>query len=213
MPLPPYILKQREVRGEGVEDEGDGARYQTVYAHGGAGSVAAPTAGLHFTDRVLEGLDARGVVREEVELHVGIGTFRPIESETLEGHVMHSEWCSMGSASVRVAGGKPGGGRVIGVGSTSVRTLESYARVVEAGGSVDAPIETDIMIAPGYGWRWVDGMVTNFHLPRSTLIAMVAAALETEGVDGVARVRAVYAHAIRAGYRFYSYGDAMLILP
>lgn len=213
MPLPPYILRQRALRGEGVEDEGDAARYQTLYATGEAGSVAAPTAGLHFTDRVLEGLDARGVARDEVELHVGIGTFRPIESETLEAHVMHTERCSMGRAGARFAGGKPRDGRVIAVGSTSVRTLESYARVVEEGGSVADPIETDIMIAPGYGWRWVDGMVTNFHLPRSTLIAMVAAALDTEDVDGVERVRAVYAHAIQDGYRFYSYGDAMLILP
>lgn len=213
MPLPPYILKQREVRGEGVEDEGDGERYQTVFAHGEAGSVAAPTAGLHFTDRVFRELEERGVERDEVELHVGIGTFRPIESETLEEHVMHTERCTMGSAGARFAGGKPTGGRVIGVGSTSVRTLESYARVVEMGGSVGDPIDTDIMIAPGYGWRWVDGMVTNFHLPRSTLIAMVAAMLETEGVDGVERVRGVYAHAIRERYRFYSFGDAMLILP
>ena len=226
-PLPPYILSARKERGEDTADELDRSFYQTVYAGGGgeAGSVAAPTAGLHFTDRVLADLAARGVGRREVVLHVGAGTFRPVEAERLEDHAMHSERCWVGTAgdllderacsSRTKSTAPPEGGRVIAVGSTSVRTLEAAAGLIEAGRAEEARgwFETDILIAPGYRWKAVDGMVTNFHLPRSTLIAMVAAVLEGDGVDGVERVRAVYAHAVREGYRFFSYGDAMVVLP
>ncbi|MCC5823847.1 MAG: tRNA preQ1(34) S-adenosylmethionine ribosyltransferase-isomerase QueA [Phycisphaerales bacterium] len=224
-PLPPYILSARKERGEDTADELDRSFYQTVYAGepDEAGSVAAPTAGLHFTDRVLADLAARGVGRREVVLHVGAGTFRPVEAERLEDHPMHAERCWLATAgdllreracSSRTKSTAPGG-RVIAVGSTSVRTLEAAAGLVEAGRDEEARgwFETDILIAPGYRWKAVDGMVTNFHLPRSTLIAMVAAALEGDGIDGVERVKAVYAHAVKEGYRFFSYGDAMLVLP
>lgn len=219
-PLPPYILSARKERGEATADELDRSFYQTVYAGGGGeetGSVAAPTAGLHFTDRVLADLAARGVGRREVVLHVGAGTFRPVETERLEDHPMHAERCWLGTAGDLLPrkAGDGRGGRVIAVGSTSVRTLEAAAGLIEAGRAEEARgwFETDILIAPGYRWKAVDGMVTNFHLPRSTLIAMVAAALEGPGVDGVERVKAVYAHAVKEGYRFFSYGDAMVILP
>jgi S-adenosylmethionine:tRNA ribosyltransferase-isomerase len=213
-PLPPYILSARRERHDDPGDAWDRTHYQTVYAGDEAGSVAAPTAGLHFTERVFGGLAERGVGRREVVLHVGAGTFRPVEAERLEDHPMHSERCWLGTASDLLPR-RAGDGRVIAVGSTSVRTLESAAGLIEAGRADEARgwFETDILIAPGYRWRAVDGMVTNFHLPRSTLIAMVAAALETAGVDGVERVKAVYAEAVREGYRFFSYGDAMLILP
>ena len=215
VPLPPYIRAQRRSRGEPIEDRRDADQYQTTYAsETDAGSIAAPTAGLHFTDRVLAALASRGIERDEVTLHVGVGTFKPIETERVEDHAMHEEWCTLGPARARFERGKPGSGRVIGVGSTSVRTLEAYALEHERSGTRPDSLRTDILIAPGHGWRWVDGMVTNFHLPRSTLLAMVAAALETPGgPSGVERVRGVYDHAIRSGYRFYSYGDAMLILP
>jgi S-adenosylmethionine:tRNA ribosyltransferase-isomerase len=224
-PLPPYILSARKERGEATADGLDRSFYQAVYAGGEAGSVAAPTAGLHFTDRVLADLAARGVGRREVVLHVGAGTFRPVETERLADHPMHSERCWVGTAgdllderacSSKTKSTAPGtGGRVIAVGSTSVRTLEAAAGLIAAGRAEEARgwFETDILIAPGYRWKAVDGMVTNFHLPRSTLIAMVAAALEGPGVDGVERVKAVYAHAVKEGYRFFSYGDAMVILP
>lgn len=215
-PLPPYIVSQRKARDEVIDDQDDRASYQTMYADlDNPGSVAAPTAGLHFTDRVMDGLRDRGVAKTEVVLHVGAGTFKPIDAERLEDHDMHSEHCSMGSAAGVFAQGKPNpadNGRVFAVGSTSARTLESFAGVHESGGSIQDPIDTDILISPGYDWRWVDGMVTNFHLPRSTLIAMVASLLDDDG-DGIERVRSIYAHAIHNEYRFFSYGDAMLILP
>ena len=215
-PLPPYILSARKERGDQAEDGWDRAHYQTVYAGGEdeAGSVAAPTAGLHFTDRTFAELHARGIERRDVVLHVGAGTFKPVEAETLEAHDMHREWCHVGSAGGLIGGSKPG--RVIAVGSTSVRTLESAAVLAADPAYADRCrgwFETKILIAPGYRWRAVDGMVTNFHLPRSTLIGMVAAALEGPGIDGVERVKAVYAEAVREGYRFFSYGDAMLVLP
>lgn len=215
-PLPPYILGARKERGDDTSDDWDRDHYQTVYAGGSdeAGSVAAPTAGLHFTDRTFADLAARGIDRKEVILHVGAGTFKPVEAETLEQHDMHREWCHLGSAGGLVEGEKPG--RVIAVGSTSVRTLESAAVLASVPGYAERCrdwFETKILIKPGYRWRLVDGMVTNFHLPRSTLIAMVAAALESPGIDGVERVKEVYAEAIRERYRFYSYGDAMVVLP
>ncbi len=215
-PLPPYIVSQRKARDEVIDDRKDRDSYQTMYADlNDPGSVAAPTAGLHFTDRVMDGLKDRKVSTAEVVLHVGAGTFKPIDAERLEDHDMHSEQCSMGSAFEYFAQGKPsldGSGRVFAVGSTSARTLESFARVHESGGSIAEQLDTDILISPGYEWKWVDGMVTNFHLPRSTLIAMVASMLDDQG-NGIERVRSIYAHAIHNQYRFFSYGDAMLILP
>ncbi|MEZ6241941.1 MAG: tRNA preQ1(34) S-adenosylmethionine ribosyltransferase-isomerase QueA [Phycisphaerales bacterium] len=218
-PLPPYIRSARRASGLEVSDADDRARYQTVYASA-SGSIAAPTAGLHFTPGLLDQLAVRGVRRADVTLHVGPGTFKPVETETLEEHPMHAEWCSMDERAIgAVFGGQteeagwnpaaPGGGRVVAVGSTAARTIESYAAVLERGGPASASLETDLLIAPGYRWRRVDAILTNFHLPRSTLLAMIAA-LFPEGMD---RVRAIYAEAIREGYRFYSYGDAMLALP
>ncbi len=230
-PLPPYILAARE-RGEGAgradaDDESDRADYQTVFARD-PGSVAAPTAGLHFTPELLASLDRVGVERVEVTLHVGMGTFKPIESETVEAHPMHAEWCSMDAGAIkRVQRAKAEGRRVIAVGTTSARTLESYAEAIEAGGSVASgasaasfppALETRLLITPGYRWRWVDGLMTNFHLPRSTLLAMVAALLEADGLAGiqgrgVERLLELYREAIGEQYRFYSFGDAMLLLP
>ncbi len=210
-PLPPYIRSARKSEGVEISDKADRARYQTVYADA-AGSVAAPTAGLHFTPALLDAVRARGVGRADVTLHVGPGTFKPVETETLEAHPMHAEWCSMGAGAVeRVFGGVggEGRGRVIAVGSTSARTIESYAAAIAEGGSAPASMETDLLIAPGYRWRRVDAMLTNFHLPRSTLLAMIAALFP----EGMQRVRELYAEAVGEGYRFYSYGDAMLILP
>ena len=210
-PLPPYILGERQSRGEHTNEQSDRSRYQTIYAGEEAGSVAAPTAGLHFNDAVLTDLRSRSVRTSEVVLHVGAGTFKPVETETLDEHPMHSEWCSLGPSAGLFSDGKPGGGRLIAVGSTSARTLESFAAMQPP---VPDSIETRILIQPGYRWRWVDGMVTNFHLPRSTLLAMVASLLDFPGgVNGVERVQEIYAEAIRERYRFYSYGDAMLILP
>jgi S-adenosylmethionine:tRNA ribosyltransferase-isomerase len=219
-PLPPYILKAREHTQEPVERASDRDRYQTVYAKE-QGSVAAPTAGLHFTPELLAQLDALGVERVEVTLHVGTGTFKPVEVDIVEEHPMHSEWCSMSAAAVeRVRRAKAEGRRVIGVGTTSVRTLESYALAIEnltAGTSASpvsspASLDTKLLITPGYRYRWIDGMLTNFHLPRSTLLAMVGALLSDQGTVGVQRLIARYREAIEKGYRFYSFGDAMLIV-
>lgn len=208
-PLPPYILNARRHQGLEVAEQQDRARYQTVYAADDEvtrGSVAAPTAGLHFTPELLSRLREGGIARAEVELAVGTGTFRPVETDIVEEHPMHREWCSMsretGDAIDRARG------RVIAVGTTSARTVESYAAVAESG---DWPgsISTRLLITPGYRWRWTDGLLTNFHLPRSTLLAMVAARL----AGGVPRLLELYRLALREGYRFYSYGDAMLVLP
>lgn len=218
-PLPPYILAQRKARDEDPGDEYDRSHYQTTFAsERDAGSVAAPTAGLHFTPGVIDELHRRGVGTTQVTLHVGAGTFKPVESETLEDHPMHREWCSLGEAAGRFPPDPDSGPRrrVIAVGTTSARTLESYAQLHEADPDRALPERhsTDILIAPGYRWRWVDGMVTNFHLPRSTLLAMIAGLLDVPGeVDGLRRVHDLYREAIAQRYRFYSYGDAMLILP
>lgn len=210
-PLPPYILGERQSRGESIDEQSDRTRYQTVFAGAEAGSVAAPTAGLHFNDSVLKELKSNRVRTSEVVLHVGAGTFKPVETETLDDHPMHSEWCSLGESAELFKDGKPTIGRVLAVGSTSARTLESYAELEP---TIPESIETRILIQPGYKWKWVDGMLTNFHLPRSTLLAMVAALLEVpDEIDGVERVQQIYAEAIKERYRFYSFGDAMLILP
>ena len=212
-PLPPYILNARRRSGQAVEQVGDEARYQTVYASE-PGSVAAPTAGLHFTPELLDRLAGVGVGRTEVVLHVGRGTFAPVEAEHVEEHPMHTEWCQMSpEALAEVRSTRSQGGRVIAVGTTSCRTLESFALPAHAGPGLDRPapsaLETDLLITPGFPWAVTDGLLTNFHLPRSTLLAMVGA-LFPEGVD---RLLSIYAEAIRERYRFYSFGDAMLILP
>lgn len=219
-PLPPYIVKARQAQGREIDDLEDRGRYQTVFAKGRSnvegvqlgvvGSVAAPTAGLHFTPGLLSALDARGVQRAEVVLHVGTGTFRPVDAEFVEEHEMHEEWCSVGP-SVRwaIERARVAGGRVIAVGTTSARALESYGQREERGDSLPESISTRILITPGYRWRWCTGMMTNFHLPRSTLLAMVGSLYE----GGVPRAMEIYRHALSAGYRFYSYGDSMLILP
>lgn len=204
-PLPPYILSARRHAGEAENRDEDEGVYQTVYAQE-PGSVAAPTAGLHFTPELLRTLSEQSVRREDVTLHVGRGTFQPVEVDDLESHPMHSEHCRIEPGVMeRLRKARSGGGRVIPVGSTSCRTIESFAgRNVESG-----ELDTNLLISPGYTWQVTDGLMTNFHLPRSTLIAMVAA-LFPEGAD---RVREIYAEAIRERYRFFSFGDAMLILP
>lgn len=213
-PLPPYILSRRKEAGEEIADELDRAAYQTVFAHGNAapapavGSVAAPTAGLHFTPELLGTLADRGVRQTEVTLHVGAGTFKGVETETVEEHPMHAEWCTMGPGALREVFEEPER-RIVAVGSTATRTIESYAQVLERGEPAPEWLETRLLISPGYRWRRVGALLTNFHLPRSTLVAMVGAVVP----GGIERVRALYAEAVRERYRFFSYGDAMLILP
>lgn len=199
-PLPPYI--KRAAGGDELHE--DLRRYKTVYAEQ-PGAVAAPTAGLHFDKALLECIAAKGVRLAYVTLHVGIGTFRPVQTDTLEAHPMHEEYYQIGAeaaATINVA--RQEGGRVIAIGTTSVRTLESAAD--ERGIVASASGRTRLFIMPGYRFKAIDGMVTNFHLPRSTLLALVAA------FAGLERVLGAYHHAIAQHYRFYSYGDAMLIL-
>ena len=195
MPLPPYMRRAADAR-----DRDD---YQTVYARC-EGAVAAPTAGLHFTDRLLQAIDARGIERRFVTLHVGAGTFLPVSVEDTADHPMHSETCVLtpdtASAINRC---RAAGGRIVAVGTTVVRLLESAAR---PDGTVEAFTgEVDLFIEPGYRFKTVDLMLTNFHLPRSTLFMLVCAFAGTE------RMKAAYAEALAAGYRFYSYGDACLL--
>jgi len=217
VPLPPYILKARRDRGVEIDEASDTARYQTIYAHqiGVAtddASVAAPTAGLHFTPQLLEALKAMGVERVDVTLEVGPGTFKPVDTQTVQEHPMHSERCWVSRpAAERVLAARRDGRRVLAVGTTTCRTLEAYAIEYERTGAIPASLVTDILIAPGHRWRWVDGMLTNFHLPRSTLMALVGACLDDQ--SGVARLVTLYEEAVQREYRFYSYGDAMLILP
>jgi S-adenosylmethionine:tRNA ribosyltransferase-isomerase len=194
LPLPPYIKR--------APDAADQARYQTVFART-AGAVAAPTAGLHFDQALLDALDARGIDRGHVTLHVGAGTFQPVRVDDLDQHRMHSEWLNVGAQLVdQVRRTRERGGRVIGVGTTVVRALEAASQ----GGEL-RPFagETAIFILPGYRIRSVDAMLTNFHLPESTLLMMVSA------FAGRERIMAAYEHAIRERYRFFSYGDAMLL--
>lgn len=213
-PLPPYILAARKRHDDHINERTDRDRYQTVYAGQDAGSVAAPTAGLHFTPALLESLKARGVGRAEVTLHVGTGTFKPVEVEFVEQHPMHAEWCQApASVGTAVAAARNAGGRVFAVGTTSARTLESFTPEELSAG---AEKWSRLLITPGFQFRNLDGLMTNFHLPRSTLMAMVAALLDERSGgagDGVARLKAMYAEALEKGYRFYSYGDAMLVLP
>lgn len=213
-PLPPYIRRARKDAGDTTDDDLDRAWYQCVYAEGSeaAGSVAAPTAGLHFTPGLLETLKQRGVGRADVRLHVGIGTFKPVEAERLEDHPIHREWIDVPAAAITAAlRTRAAGNRVFAVGTTAVRALESLPEPLPGDvGSTGFAAETSLYITPGFRFRHVDGLVTNFHLPRSTLLAMVGALFDQ---GGVARLLEVYRQAVREKYRFYSYGDAMLILP
>ena len=194
VPLPPYIT-----HADGAEDE---RRYQTVFA-ARPGAVAAPTAALHFDEAVLAALAARGVQTARVTLHVGAGTFQPVRVERIAEHRMHSEWYEVGEATVAaVAATRARGGRVIAVGTTTVRSLESAAR---AGTLVPTTGETDIFITPGFDFRVVDLLITNFHLPRSTLMMLISA------FAGHEHVMALYRHAVAQRYRFFSYGDSMLL--
>lgn len=195
VPLPPYIA-----RAANPDDE---ARYQTVYARV-PGAVAAPTAGLHFDEPLLALLAARGVRQAFVTLHVGAGTFQPVQTHDLAAHRMHREWyCIPAKTAAAIAHTRADGGRVVAVGTTSLRALEAAAN---ADGTVPAGAgETALFVLPGYRFRVVDRLLTNFHLPKSTLLMLVCA------FAGYARVRSAYAHAIASHYRFYSYGDAMLL--
>ncbi len=197
MPLPPYIGSQRP-----LEDR-DKADYQTVYA-ANDGAVAAPTAGLHFTERLLQQLADLGVTIERVTLHVGAGTFLPMKVDDTDDHVMHAEWGEIPAAVVeRILAAKANGGRIIAVGTTSLRLLETASRAT--GKLLPFSGDTDIFITPGYRFNAVDVLMTNFHLPRSTLFMLVSA------FAGVDAMHAAYAHAISEGYRFYSYGDSSLL--
>lgn len=199
MPLPPYIKRRQ---GPQAVDRQD---YQTVYARE-AGAVAAPTAGLHFTPELLQRLEERGIGRATVTLHVGLGTFQPIRVEDTNDHAMHAEWGQVSRAAAeRINATRRAGGRIVAVGTTSVRLLESAAR--EDGRVEPFEGETAIFITPGYRFRVIDAMITNFHLPRSTLFMLVCA------FAGTVVMKDAYAEAISAGCRFYSYGDACLLIP
>lgn len=191
VPLPPYI--------EHADTEDDERRYQTVFARN-PGAVAAPTAALHFDESVLTALDARGVTRASVTLHVGAGTFQPCKTENITEHVMHSEWYQVPETTQQaIRETKARGGRIVAVGTTSVRTLESWARTGQASG------DTDIFITPGFDFRVVDVLITNFHLPKSTLMMLVSA------FAGHDHTMSLYCHAIEQRYRFFSYGDSMML--
>ncbi len=194
VPLPPYIESKR------AQDAQDRLDYQTVYATK-AGAVAAPTAGLHFTPQLMKALQAVGIKHEFITLHVGAGTFLPVKADDTADHKMHAEWGEVSvDVAARLVAARKKGGRIIAVGTTSLRLLESAERAAWSG-------NTAIFITPGYKFRAVDGLVTNFHLPRSTLFMLVCAFAGTDAM------KAAYAHAIQNNYRFYSYGDASLLWP
>lgn len=199
MPLPPYIARRRGIDAQDFSD------YQTLHA-AKDGAVAAPTAGLHFTPRLWSALHAAGISRETVTLHVGAGTFLPVKADRIEDHQMHAEWGSIDDqTALRLNAARATGGRIIAVGTTSLRLLESAA---DKGGAIRAfSGDTSIFITPGYRWKAIDGLITNFHLPRSTLFMLVSALM------GLDVMRKAYAHAIENEYRFYSYGDGSLLLP
>jgi S-adenosylmethionine:tRNA ribosyltransferase-isomerase len=199
MPLPPYIAGKRET------DEDDRSDYQTMFA-ARDGAVAAPTAALHFTSELVAALDERGVARETLTLHVGAGTFLPVKADDTDDHRMHAEWGRIDAVTAdRLNAARANGGRLIAIGTTSLRLLES---AVDAQGVIQAfEGDTSIFITPGYRFGAIDGLMTNFHLPRSTLFMLVSALMGTEAMQ------AVYAHAIAEQYRFYSYGDSSLLLP
>lgn len=196
MPLPPYIVAQRKA------DAQDKTDYQTVFAER-TGAIAAPTAGLHFTPALIEALKAKGIGFARVTLHVGAGTFLPVKVDRVEDHKMHAEWGEVTDETVAaIKAAKERGGRIIAIGTTSLRLLESAAR----GGALKSfQGETDIFITPGFPFQVADGLLTNFHLPKSTLLMLVAAFVGLEGQ------RAIYRHAVEKGFRFYSYGDTSLL--
>lgn len=199
MPLPPYIANKRGT------DDADAQDYQTMFADKD-GAVAAPTASLHFTPQLVAAIEAAGIGREMLTLHVGAGTFLPVKADDTDDHVMHAEWGRIDAATAdRLNAVRAGGGRVIAVGTTVLRLLESAAG--EDGVIRPFDGDTSIFITPGYRFRAVDGLMTNFHLPKSTLFMLVSALM------GQGAMQAAYAHAIAAGYRFYSYGDSSLLLP
>ncbi|HTG80030.1 MAG TPA: tRNA preQ1(34) S-adenosylmethionine ribosyltransferase-isomerase QueA, partial [Sphingomicrobium sp.] len=199
MPLPPYIAGKR------ATDESDREDYQTMFARE-SGAVAAPTAALHFTDRLIAALDDRGIKRETLTLHVGAGTFLPVKAEDTAGHRMHSEWGRIEQPTAdRLNAARDAGGRLIAVGTTSLRLIESAAG--EDGRIQPFEGDTAIFITPGYRFKAIDGLMTNFHLPRSTLFMLVSALM------GLETMKTAYAHAIAHNYRFYSYGDGSLLLP
>lgn len=197
VPLPPYIRRG--------DDDGDAHRYQTVYARTD-GAVAAPTAGLHITEGLLERLRTRGCEVAAVTLHVGLGTFQPVEVDDLDEHPMHAERCAVPSSTVEAIGrARHRGAPVVAIGTTTARSLESAADRARPGHVTAFEGETRLLIQPGYAWTVVDALLTNFHLPRSTLLAMVCA------LGGTERVLGAYRDAVAARYRFFSYGDAMLL--
>jgi S-adenosylmethionine:tRNA ribosyltransferase-isomerase len=197
MPLPPYIKRPRG------GDARDRADYQTIFARK-EGAVAAPTAGLHFTPALLDALAARGIDWVTVTLHVGPGTFLPVKVDDPREHRMHAEWGVVGAgAAGRINAARSGGGRIVAIGTTSLRLLESAA--AENGEIQEFSGETRLFILPGYHFRVIDMLLTNFHLPRSTLLMLIAA------LAGFDRIKAAYAHAVAERYRFFSYGDACLI--
>jgi len=199
MPLPPYIAGKRPT------DAQDRSDYQTMFA-AKDGAVAAPTAALHFTPELMSALSDRGIICETLTLHVGAGTFLPVKAEDTADHRMHAEWGTIDAATAqRLNAARSAGGRIVAVGTTSLRLLESAA---DGDGTIQ-PFsgDTAIFITPGYRFKAVDGLMTNFHLPKSTLFMLVSALM------GLERMQAAYAHAIAEGYRFYSYGDSSLLLP
>jgi len=200
MPLPPYIERKED-------EEADKERYQTVYSQK-PGAVAAPTAGLHFDNELMADIKAKGVDIGFVTLHVGAGTFKPVQVDNIAEHIMHSEYLEVLPGLVKqVETARKNGGRVIAVGTTSVRCLESAAKFSKTGKIAPYQGETDIFITPGYQFKEVDVLLTNFHLPESTLIMLVSA------LAGYDRTMAAYQHAVQQQYRFFSYGDAMLVFP
>lgn len=199
MPLPPYIASRRPVNAQDASD------YQSMFAQK-PGAVAAPTASLHFTPRVMQALESAGITKEIVTLHVGAGTFLPVKVENIEDHKMHSEYGEIsGNVALRLMAAKHAGRRIIAVGTTALRVLEAASDL----DGILHPFaqETDLFIRPGYQFRFVDGLITNFHLPKSTLLMLVSALMGRE------RMLAAYDHALREEYRFFSYGDACLLLP
>jgi len=201
-PLPPYIRRRTDT---------DRERYQTVYAtHPGA--VAAPTAGLHFTPEIFDALSRRGIQTARVTLHVGAGTFLPVKAAEVSQHTMHAEWFDLPAATAeQLQTARTAGHRIVAVGTTAVRVLETVAAADNDGTFRAASGWTQIFIHPPYAFRAVDALITNFHLPRSTLFMLVSAFGAPGGTDGIAMLRSAYAHAVAERYRFFSYGDAMLI--
>lgn len=198
MPLPPYIAARR------AADEADKTDYQTLWA-ARPGAVAAPTASLHFDEVVMAALAERGVQLTHVTLHVGAGTFLPVKVDDVADHVMHAEWGEVtAKAAAEINATRASGGRIIPVGTTALRLIESAAT---SKGMAPWVGETDIFITPGFEFQVADGLMTNFHLPKSTLMMLVSAMMGTD------RIKAIYAHAIAQKYRFFSYGDASLLLP